>query len=83
MGQTKVADMRKGEPKAYVEPENISVAADPVLKYLTEDQIRKNISSIRKQIEKAVKELDFIQAASLRDELFAMEDLLKTQENQL
>lgn len=79
MGQTKVADMRKGEPKAYVEPEKISAAADPLLRYLTEDQIKKNISSIRKQIEKAVKELDFIEAAHLRDELFAMEDLLKTQ----
>ena len=77
MGQTAVADAKKKEPQAYIEKEEIEAAADPVLQYMTDAQIMKSISDLRKEIEKTVKELDFIQAAKLRDEMFAMEDYLK------
>lgn len=77
MGQTAVADARKKEPQAYVEKEEIEVAADPVLQYMNDEQIAKSISDLKKEIEKTVKELDFIQAAKLRDEMFALEDYLK------
>jgi len=77
LGQTAVADAKAGSSRAYVEDEKKSVAADPVLKYMDKDQVRKSIQKIRKDIEKAVKELDFIEAARLRDEMFALEDLLK------
>ena len=77
MGQTAVADAKKKEPQAYVEKEEIEVAADPVLQYMTDEQIAKSISDLRKEIEKTVKELDFIQAAKLRDEMYALEDYLK------
>ena len=53
-------------------------AADPVLQYMSDEQIKKSISDLRKEIDKVVKELDFIQAAKLRDEMFAMEDYLKS-----
>ena len=78
MRQTAVADVRKREPQAYIDKEKISVAADPVLRYMPDEQLRKSINKLRKDIEKAVKELDFIQAAKLRDEMFALEDLLKS-----
>jgi excinuclease ABC subunit B len=77
MGQTAVADAKKKEPQAYVEKEEIEAAADPVLQYMTDAQIAKSIADLRKEIEKTVKELDFIQAARLRDEMFALEDYLK------
>ena len=77
MGQTIVADSRHKESQVYFEKDSISVAADPVVQYMSEDQIRKVITGLRKDIEKAVKELDFIQAAKLRDEMFAYEDVLK------
>jgi len=77
MGQTAVADAKKKEPQAYVEKQEIEVAADPVLQYMTDEQIAKSITDLRKEIEKTVKELDFIQAAKLRDEMFALEDYLK------
>jgi excinuclease ABC subunit B len=77
MGQTAVADAKKKEPQAYVENPDVEVAADPVLQYMTDEQIAKSISDLRKEIEKTVKELDFIQAAKLRDEMFALEDYLK------
>jgi excinuclease ABC subunit B len=83
MGQTAVADAKKKEPQAYIEKEEIEVAADPVLQYMTDAQIAKSISDLRKDIEKTVKELDFIQAAKLRDEMYALEDYLKERSSSL
>lgn len=57
------------EKMAYVEPDNTIMAADPALAYLTKNQLEKAIRKIRKDMEAAVKELDFIQAAQLRDAL--------------
>ncbi len=77
LGQTAVADAKHKEQQVYLEKEEVSAAADPVVQYMTEDQLQKAITKLRKEIEKAVKELDFIQAAKLRDEMFAYEDVLK------
>ena len=49
------------------------VAADPVVAYMNIEQLDKTILFTRKQMEKAAKELDFIEAARLRDELYALE----------
>ncbi len=76
LGQTAVADSRKREPQPYYEKSEADAAADPVLQYMSDAQITKAIGDLRKEIEKAVKELDFVQAAKLRDEMFAMEDYL-------
>jgi len=81
MGQTAVADAKHKEPQPYFEKEEVEVAADPVLKYLSDSQIQRSISDLRKEIEKAVKELDFIQAAKLRDEMYAMEEFLEDRKN--
>jgi len=64
-------------PRAYVENESIDLAADPVVKYMSKEQLQKSIAQTRKSMEKAAKELDFLEAARLRDELFALEKLLK------
>ena len=82
MGQTAVADAKKKEPQAYYEKQDIEVAADPVLQYMTEAQLSKSISDLRKEIEKTVKDLDFIHAAKLRDEMFALEDYLKVRKSE-
>jgi len=63
--------------KAYVENVSVNLAADPVMKYMTKEQIQKSIAQTRKLMEKAAKELDFMEAARLRDELFGLENLLK------
>lgn len=44
-------------------------AAEPDMAYLTKEQIEKMIRDKRKSMEKAAKELDFMQAAKLRDEI--------------
>ena len=78
MEQTSVADYRKGgEPKAYVEPDgSMAVLNDPVVQYMSKPQLKGAIDKLRKEMEKAAKELDFLQAAKLRDELFAYEKVM-------
>lgn len=49
-------------------------AAEPDLEYLTKDQIEKLIRDKRKAMEKAAKELDFMQAAKLRDEIKMLQE---------
>ncbi len=79
MEQTSVANYRKGgEPKAYMEPDaSQAVLNDPVMQYMSKPQLKKAIEKVRKDMERAARDLDFLQAAKLRDELFALEDLLK------
>ncbi|MEP2057711.1 MAG: excinuclease ABC subunit UvrB [Maribacter litoralis] len=49
-------------------------AAEPDMDYLTKEQIEKLIKDKRKAMEKAAKELDFMQAAKLRDEIKALQE---------
>lgn len=74
MQQTKVADSKKDTKQYYVEPEDTaySLAADPVMGYMTAKDIDKLIIQTQKLMEKAAKELDFIEAARLRDEFLAL-----------
>lgn len=74
MGQTSVADFKSGEAKIYVEPDRTrSIAADPLIQYMSKPQMKQAIEKVRKDMEKSAKEMDFLQAAKLRDELFALE----------
>jgi excinuclease ABC subunit B len=79
MRQTAVIDIHDTDRKRayYVEPEELSLAADPVMQYMTTDQVQKNVQVLETQMRKAAKELDFMAAAQLRDELFAMRKLLE------
>lgn len=58
----------QGEPDA---------AADPVVQYMSREQLQKAVNKSKKEMEKAVKDLDFISAAKYRDEIQAYERLLK------
>ena len=77
MGQTKVADSKRQEPKAYTGPESASVAADPVVAYMSKPELDKLIDKTRKNMEKAAKELNFMEAARLRDELNELNKLVE------
>ncbi|MGM0408439.1 MAG: excinuclease ABC subunit UvrB [Bacteroidota bacterium] len=63
--------------KAYTGPEKLNVAADPVVKYMDAKALEKAIEKNKLSMEKAAKELNFKEAARLRDEMFALQDLLK------
>lgn len=77
MLQTSVAGSKSGKTKAYVGKDEIDIAADPVVQYMGRDELEKTITRTRKKMEEAVKELDFIAAAKIRDELFALEERRK------
>jgi len=72
-----VTDENGKKIKAYVGSESLSIAADPVTKYMDKEQLQKSIVQTKKLMEKAAKELDFMEAARLRDELIELEKLLR------
>ena len=63
--------------KAYIENENPTIAADPIIQYMNENELRQNIELTRKRMYEAAKATDFIEAARYRDELMKLEDLMK------
>ena len=75
MNSTKIADGDSSNP--YNVDDTISLAADPVVQYMTEEQLQKSIKYTQKQMEKAAKDLDFIEAARLRDDLGILKKQLK------
>jgi excinuclease ABC subunit B len=77
LGQTKVADSKKSTKNYYVESEEASLAADPVVAYLSKDELQKMADRTRKAMERAAKELEFMEAAKLRDEYLAILKLME------
>ena len=71
--QTKVADSKKTGKKYYVEQDLPTIAADPLMEYLDKDQLKKLMDQTKKKMEDAARDLDFMEAARLRDELFELE----------
>jgi excinuclease ABC subunit B len=76
MGQTTVIVDSKGKlARSYVENETINYAADPVVQYMSKEELQKAITRTRKAMDAAAEEFDFAEAARLRDEMFALEKL--------
>jgi len=65
----------------YVEPEQLNIAADPVVQYMTPKALEKAIERTRKQMTEAAKKLEFIEAAQYRDELIKLEQRLNNMKN--
>ena len=78
LSQTAVADTKGKSSSVYIEKETIDVAADPVIRYMTKEKLQKLVAKTRRSMEAAVKELDFLEAARFRDELYALEKLLES-----
>ncbi len=74
MEQTSIADSKATTKMYYYEPENISVAADPIVAYMDKKQLEKLIAETQKKMEKAAKELDFLEAARFRDEIVQLKE---------
>jgi excinuclease ABC subunit B len=77
MNQTNVADMLSGgNRKAYLENEQMNVAADPIVQFMSKAQLEKAIAEVQKRMVRAAKDMEFMEAASLRDEMFALQKKL-------
>ncbi len=63
--------------KAYAETDSFSIAADPVVQYMEPEELRKQIGKVKSAMLRAAKEMDFNEAARLRDEMFGLEKILE------
>ena len=76
--QTSVMDFKGGVQKAYVEKDMTdNLAADPIVQYMTKSELQKSIDKTKKDMALAAKEMDFLLAAKLRDEMFALEKVME------
>jgi excinuclease ABC subunit B len=73
--QTSIMDFKDGVQQAYVEREENYLAADPVVQYMNKNELQKAIDTAKKEMLRASKDLDFLTAAKLRDEMFALESI--------
>jgi excinuclease ABC subunit B len=82
MGQTALSDYRVIDTQAYAGPDAdggaMALAAEPVVAMMNRAELEKLIKQTEKQMEAAAKDLDFLTAAKLRDELAALKGVLKT-----
>jgi excinuclease ABC subunit B len=75
MNSTSIADVRKRNEK---EDYGFSKVAEPILKYMDDDQKQDLIEQLREQMHAAAKDLEFEKAASLRDEIQKLEKMVKS-----
>ncbi len=72
--QTTIADSKKEhERRVYNEPAKMNLAADPLVQYMSKEQLKSAITETKKRMEQAAKDLDFLAAASYRDEMVELE----------
>jgi excinuclease ABC subunit B len=79
--QTSVLDIKGYDPKnphaLGAEEPPVTLAAEEQVEYVTIPQLEKGIARIRKEMEKAARDLDFMEAARLRDEMFSLKKRLE------
>lgn len=77
MASGSILDIRGKKQAVYIEPTELSMAADPVTDYMSREQFDKMLTATEKKMKDAAKDLDFIMAAQYRDELFALKKKFK------
>ena len=73
----KQPEPERTEPKAYTDMPILHAAADPIVEYMSKEQLEKSIGRTRRLMQEAAKKLDFLEAAQYRDELLRLEEMLK------
>ena len=64
--------------KPYSEEYNVThVAADPIVEYMSREQLEKSIERTRKLMKEAADKMEYIEAAQYRDEMQKLQELLK------
>ena len=75
--QTSVMDFKGGVQQIYTDNAEVTLAADPVVQYMTKPQLKKSIENTKKEMVAAAKNMDFLLAAKLRDEMYALEKMME------
>jgi excinuclease ABC subunit B len=76
MEQTSIADSKATTKMYYNEPEQLSLAADPIVGYMSKPQLEKLIEETQRKMERAAKDMDFLEAARFRDEIGQLREKL-------
>lgn len=66
----------KPEPQTCPEKEDINIAADPTVQYMTKSDLEKTVAKTKKAMMDAARKLEFLEAAQYRDELMKLEAML-------
>ena len=74
------APHQAGNSEFKTQNAEFNIAADPIVEYMSRSQLEKSIARTRKLMQEAAKQLNFAEAAQYRDEMFRLEELLKTKE---
>lgn len=64
-------------PFGYEYSSKVNIAADPVVQYMNVNELQRSIDSLREKMMKAAKDMEFIEAARLRDEIIKLETRLE------
>jgi excinuclease ABC subunit B len=78
LAQKSILDIKGKKSKAYIEPEETSIAADPLVAYMNREQLEKLLTATEVKMRRAAKELDFISAAQYRDEMLELKKKVKS-----
>ena len=72
-------NLSQAKVKPYVDSQddNLYMAADPIVQYMSREQLEKSIIRTKKLMQEAAKKLNFIEAAQYRDEVLKLEEILK------
>ncbi len=75
--QTSVMDFKGGVQQIYTEDNaEVTLAADPIVQYMSKAELKKSLENTKREMQTAAKELNFLLAAKLRDEMFALEKMI-------
>jgi len=75
--QSSVLEIKGGKVQYEEDNNKITVAADPVVQYMSKEQLLKAVEEAKRLMKKAAKDTDFMSAAQYRDEMFALKTILK------
>jgi excinuclease ABC subunit B len=75
--QSSVLEIKGGKVQYEEDDNKITVAADPVVQYMSKEQLLKAVEEAKRLMKKAAKDTDFMSAAQYRDEMFALKNILK------
>ncbi|MCH7658400.1 MAG: excinuclease ABC subunit UvrB [Bacteroidetes bacterium] len=67
---------KKADEKFYAGPKTKDIAADPIVRYMNKEALKKAIEKSKRSMEKAAEKLDFIEAARCRDEMYELQKML-------
>ena len=75
--KSNIVNLKSGDPQPYFEPQDISsLVADPVVQLMSKPQLEKAIADTKKKMVQAAKNMEFLDAARLRDEMYSLQKIL-------